>query len=217
MTKKSNPEGPDNSTKSVEHTKTSSRRKILKGTLAGVGAIGASGRLPTTWTKPVSEAAVLPAHAQSSGCVRAEAGFLAGNADAPGTWNGTTARTQSFPFACGDRGQDVAAMTDSDGNCFANVSLIYLNVALDRPPGAAGTGTVNMQTNLGNWDQENTVNFPVSANQTNYQVPIADGGASLDQGLGTSPADLTVAVDVPGFSTARIRFNFFASGGTCPD
>lgn len=176
-----------------------SRRKILKGTLAGVGAIGASGRLPTSWVKPATESALLPAHAESSPppCgIRGEAFFLADD-----TWNGSSLRTQSYPFECGDRLQNVEV---TESSCNYNVSLIFLNLALDRAPGAAGTGTVGLQTNLGSWDQNSPVNFPVNANLTNYSIPIVAGGGYADP-----QADVSITVDIPGFSTARLRLNFF--------
>jgi hypothetical protein len=45
-----------------------SRRKILKSIAAGSGAVIAGKSLPDQWTKPIVDAALLPAHAQTSGC-----------------------------------------------------------------------------------------------------------------------------------------------------
>lgn len=42
------------------------RRKLLKTIAAGSGAIFAGGLLPESWTKPVVNSVVLPAHAQTS-------------------------------------------------------------------------------------------------------------------------------------------------------
>ncbi len=43
-----------------------SRREVLKTIIAGSGALAATAFLPSRWIKPVVEAGVLPAHAQSS-------------------------------------------------------------------------------------------------------------------------------------------------------
>lgn len=46
--------------------KTIGRRQLLKALVATSGAITAASMLPGKWTKPVVDAGVLPAHAQSS-------------------------------------------------------------------------------------------------------------------------------------------------------
>jgi hypothetical protein len=45
-----------------------SRREVLKALAVIGGAAAASALLPERWVKPVVEAGVLPAHAQSSAC-----------------------------------------------------------------------------------------------------------------------------------------------------
>jgi hypothetical protein len=45
-----------------------SRRKLLKSIAAGSGAIVAGKSLPESWSRPVVDSVVLPAHAQTSGC-----------------------------------------------------------------------------------------------------------------------------------------------------
>lgn len=52
----------DNQTK-----KGNARRKLLKGIAAGSGALLAGKNLPDTWNRPVVDAVMLPAHAQTSG------------------------------------------------------------------------------------------------------------------------------------------------------
>ena len=42
------------------------RRKLLKSIAAGSGAIVAGKSLPKSWTRPVVESVLLPAHAQAS-------------------------------------------------------------------------------------------------------------------------------------------------------
>lgn len=49
-----------------EKQKVIGRRQLLKALVATSGAITAASLLPGKWTKPVVEAGVLPAHAQSS-------------------------------------------------------------------------------------------------------------------------------------------------------
>lgn len=44
-----------------------SRRKLLKSIIAGGGAAMTAGFVPETWTRPVVESVLLPAHAQTSG------------------------------------------------------------------------------------------------------------------------------------------------------
>ena len=52
----------------TNHEKNNGRRKILR-TIAGAGgAIAAGGMLPEKWTRPMVDAALLPAHAQTSSC-----------------------------------------------------------------------------------------------------------------------------------------------------
>jgi len=45
----------------------SSRRKLLKSIAAGSGAIVAGKSLPESWSRPVVDSVILPAHAQTSG------------------------------------------------------------------------------------------------------------------------------------------------------
>ena len=45
-----------------------SRRKLLKSIAAGSGAIVAGKSLPESWTRPVVDSVMLPAHAQTSVC-----------------------------------------------------------------------------------------------------------------------------------------------------
>ena len=47
----------------------SSRRKLLKSIAAGSGAIVAGKSLPESWSKPVVDSVMLPAHAQTSGAI----------------------------------------------------------------------------------------------------------------------------------------------------
>jgi hypothetical protein len=197
MPKKPDQQDPkEKSTESVDPPKASNRRKILKGTLAGVGAIGASGKLPTTWTKPVTDSVLLPAHAQTTQpeeCgLRAQAFFVGDS-----TWNGDIFldRTAFLPFECGTSGEDL--LTNS---CSQDISLFLVNIALDRPPGSAGTATVDVQTNIGD-NEDASADF--DANQTDLEVFVDSPGSLSDQG------DYTITVNVPGFQTARLRLNIF--------
>ena len=52
---------PDNQT-----TKGNARRKLLKGIAAGSGAVIAGKNLPDSWSRPVVDTVMLPAHAQTS-------------------------------------------------------------------------------------------------------------------------------------------------------
>ena len=52
-----------------------SRRKILRSLVAGGGAVTSSKMLPDAWTKPVVEAVLIPAHAQTSGRGRIQGVF----------------------------------------------------------------------------------------------------------------------------------------------
>jgi hypothetical protein len=45
-----------------------SRRKLLKSIAAGSGAVIAGKSLPEQWSRPIVDVALLPAHAQTSGC-----------------------------------------------------------------------------------------------------------------------------------------------------
>ena len=45
-----------------------SRRKLLKSLAAGSSAIVVSKSLPGSWSKPVVDSVILPAHAQTTGC-----------------------------------------------------------------------------------------------------------------------------------------------------
>jgi len=45
-----------------------SRRKLLKSIAAGSGAVVAGKSLPESWTKPIVDSVMLPAHAQTSAC-----------------------------------------------------------------------------------------------------------------------------------------------------
>ena len=57
----------------MEEAKTQvSRREILKALAAGGSALAASAFLPGKWTRPLVEAGVLPAHAQSSCAITVE-------------------------------------------------------------------------------------------------------------------------------------------------
>jgi len=47
--------------------KISARRKLLKGLIAGSGAVVVGKSLPENWSRPVVDAVMLPAHAQTSG------------------------------------------------------------------------------------------------------------------------------------------------------
>ncbi|MCI5146109.1 MAG: hypothetical protein D3923_11415, partial [Candidatus Electrothrix sp. AR3] len=48
------------------------RRKAIKKIAVGVGALAGYSVLPTTWTKPIIDGIVLPAHAQTSGITISE-------------------------------------------------------------------------------------------------------------------------------------------------
>jgi hypothetical protein len=50
-----------------------SRRKLLKSIAAGSGAIVAGKSLPESWSKPVVDSVMLPAHAQTTQDQRASA------------------------------------------------------------------------------------------------------------------------------------------------
>ncbi len=50
-----------------------SRRKLLKSLVAGSGAVVAGKALPESWTKPVVDSVMLPAHAQTTGTESAAA------------------------------------------------------------------------------------------------------------------------------------------------
>src|SRR5690606_27027324 len=72
-----------------QNQKNKARRRLLKGIVAGGGTIAAGASLPERWTRPVVEAASLPAHAQTTGesgpglddlspCDSGEQNFIAG-------------------------------------------------------------------------------------------------------------------------------------------
>jgi anaerobic selenocysteine-containing dehydrogenase len=46
--------------------KTDSRRKLLKSIAAGTGAVVAGKSLPESWSRPVVDSVMLPAHAATS-------------------------------------------------------------------------------------------------------------------------------------------------------
>ena len=46
--------------------KSNARRKLLKGIAAGSGAVIAGKTLPESWSRPVIDSVMLPAHAQTS-------------------------------------------------------------------------------------------------------------------------------------------------------
>ena len=46
--------------------KTESRRKLLKSITAGAGAIAAGKSIPESWSRPLVQSVILPAHAATS-------------------------------------------------------------------------------------------------------------------------------------------------------
>ena len=102
-----------------------SRRKLLKSIAAGSGAIVAGKSLPESWSRPVVDSVMLPAHAQTSPtCSTGFAGTYAGNV------SGTVTR-------CNDATDPVTAGLQIIINADCTVAVTY-NTA--RP--FTGTGTI---------------------------------------------------------------------------
>jgi hypothetical protein len=74
-----------------------SRRKLLKSIAAGSGAIVAGKSLPESWSRPVVDSVLLPAHAQTSATIFSGFGILGGSA----------------PFALTENNTLTASITDS--------------------------------------------------------------------------------------------------------
>ena len=53
-------------TRNMQQEKSKARRKLLKSIAAGSGAVVAGKSLPESWTRPVVDGVMLPAHAQTS-------------------------------------------------------------------------------------------------------------------------------------------------------
>lgn len=58
--------GTEETTKMTESKSNSKRRSLLKSIAAGSGAIVAGKSLPESWSKPVVDAVILPAHAETT-------------------------------------------------------------------------------------------------------------------------------------------------------
>lgn len=59
--------------------KTDSRRKLLKSIAVGTGAVVAGKSLPDSWSRPVVDSVMLPAHAMTSGTVSYSGAVASGN------------------------------------------------------------------------------------------------------------------------------------------
>ena len=70
----------DDTEKAVSES-SNSRRKLLKTFAAGSGAVVAGKNLPESWTRPVVDSVMLPAHAQTSPCSPTIVDIAAGNSD----------------------------------------------------------------------------------------------------------------------------------------
>ncbi len=109
--------------KEKKGTSRHSRRNLLKSIAAGSGAIAAGKNLPDSWARPVVDAVLLPAHAQTS-CTTAFAGTYTGNA------------TATVNFCDGTNGARTPPVTVIIGaNC--SVSVSYTGI---RP--FTGTGSI---------------------------------------------------------------------------
>ena len=113
-----------------------SRRKILKSIAAGSGAIVAGKSLPESWSRPVVDSVLLPAHAQTSpspspppsGCTTTYTGSYEGNASA------TIDR-------CGGNTDDITPAIRIEISADCTVSVSYTG---NRP--MTGTGTISGDT-----------------------------------------------------------------------
>ena len=116
-----------------ENKSNDSRRKLLKSIAAGSGAIVAGKSLPESWSRPVVDSVMLPAHAQTSpGCSTEYAGSY--RVTGPGDVTGTITR-------CDDVTSDwnPPIFIDIGADCSVSVSFTG-----NRP--LTGTGTLTGRT-----------------------------------------------------------------------
>jgi len=89
------------------------RRKLLKSIAAGSGAVIAGKNLPESWTRPVVDAVLLPAHAQTSACstinitfVMTVSGISDGGSGYDISQNGNPVDGDGGPFGVSDGSYD---------------------------------------------------------------------------------------------------------------
>jgi len=170
-----------------------SRRKLLKSIAAGSGAIVAGKSLPESWTRPVVDSVMLPAHAETSPTCTdrpitgmrtsldlrgggsasfAINNYLGGDQAFPGTWSGTTTRT----------------VTVNDTQTISGCTVtVVVNATVDVPAVAAPTITAM------SWSVEST---------------CPDGNVCTSSGTGFTVVDTATP-------NGDIEFNVCNSGTEC--
>ena len=189
----------NSATESEISTTKSDRRKIIKGALLGGAVTGAAGQLPTSWTKPVTDQVMLPAHGATTGA-QFDARICAG---IDGTWSSNNLTldtdfigdgTPCIRFSSGDTSGDITQADGSD----VEASFYTLSIGLPEPLGDSRTATLSLNGNLFSGSGE--FDFTLSANSTDF---VFDFDHATDNGDG----DAEINVEIPGFHTARLRID----------
>ena len=197
----------DNEKIESDHNETESdRRKIIKGALLGGAVTGAAGQLPTSWTKPITDQVMLPAHGATTG-LQFDARICAG---IDGTWSSNNLTldtdlvgdgTPCIRFASGDTSGDV--LHSGNNVTEPGPSIHHVRIGLPGSLGDSRTATINLSGNLRDSDADRTFDFTLDADATDQSFNF-DYPADNDAGDG----DLEVNVEIPGFQTARLRVDF---------
>ena len=104
-----------------------SRRKLLKSIAAGGGAIVAGKSLPETWTRPVVDSVMLPAHAQTSGGFAGAAGGVSASISQESNLFATLMDSMVEPAHANGRPTrtyKAEVCVDDNGNGTANVKAV---------------------------------------------------------------------------------------------
>ena len=132
------------------------RRAALKKLATGTGALGAASALPKTWTKPVVDSIILPAHAATTASPASCNGKVAGQWNlsvhsANNVVNFTAIYTLNANGTYTTNASDTGTWTQS-GNLGANITLTssggdVLNTTVTPPQCNAmtGTGTIDSE------------------------------------------------------------------------
>ncbi len=176
---------------------TGSRRKALKSIAAGTGAVVAGKSMPESWSKPVIDSAILPAHAQTSQhiiCTPSPDSIIV---------------TNDASLGCEEDNPDVAIVFDCIrcqlvGGCFPGASA-----ATDQPDALV---IIDIDTNEAGWEWEDTgENWQVTGNNFPAGQDV-DGMAD-----GTYTLSATRAPTASGNCSVELTFRITTSNTDVPN